>query len=468
VTHTANEIVPDLKLERVEALRRGLHAPEAARLDDILAKAGEMKGLDLEEVAALLAVTDPEARARIFAAAREVKQHIYGQRVVLFAPLYASNECNNNCLYCAFRKDNTELARRTLTVAEIAEEIRVIEDMGHKRVLLVLGESSRAGVDYATKAIEASYATHSGRGEIRRANVNMAPLKAEGFRALKEAGVGTYQCFQETYHPDQYRHLHPSGPKADYDYRVGVFDRCFAGGVDDIGMGVLFGLYDWRYDLLALLSHAEYLDTRYGVGPHTLSFPRIEPAQNAPAADTVPYPVTDDDFLLIVAISRLAVPYTGIIMSTRETAEMRRQLLGLGVSQISAASRTYPGGYQDGRANVESAAQFELGDTRPMEEVVRDLCENGYLPSFCTACYRVGRTGLHFMEIAKPGDIQQFCTPNALLTFEEYLLDYAGPETRAVGEQLIDRMLSALAPDQRQSAEQRLAEVRAGARDLYL
>jgi 2-iminoacetate synthase len=458
---------PELDLARVDELRRAA-PPDRSRLHDILSKARALCGLALDEVADLLALADPEAREAVFAAAREAKERIYGRRMVLFAPLYASNECGNNCLYCAFRADNHDLVRRTLTMEEIAEETRVIEDMGHKRVLLVSGESGRSGAGYAAEAIETIYATRTDRGEIRRANVNMAPLTAEGFRALTEVGVGTYQCFQETYHPDQYRRLHPSGPKADYEWRLGVFDRCFAGGVDDVGMGVLFGLYDHRFDVLALLAHAQYLDERYGVGPHTVSFPRIEPAQNAPAAEHIPYSVSDDDLLLVVAVLRLAVPYTGIIMSTRESPALRRQLLRLGVSQLSAASRTYPGGYGDGRAHIEAEEQFALGDTRSLDEVVRDLCEGGYVPSFCTSCYRLGRTGEHFMEMAKPGDIQRFCTPNALLTFQEYLLDFAGPETRGVGERLIDQMLNEVAPVLRIGVEARLAQVRGGERDVYL
>jgi 2-iminoacetate synthase len=459
--------MPELGLEVIEKLVLGPPVLDSHRLDDILAKARALAGLELDDVAALLQAGH-EARGEIFAAAREVKERIYGRRMVLFAPLYASNECSNNCLYCAFRKDNRDLVRRTLTMDEIAAEIRTLGEMGHKRVLLVLGESGKSGADYAVKALETTYATRSGRGEIRRANANMAPLPVEGFRALKAAGLGTYQCFQETYHPEQYRYLHPSGQKADYGWRLGVFDRAFAGGVDDIGMGVLFGLYDYRFDLLALLSHARYLDQRYEVGPHTISFPRIEPAQNAPAAEHIPYPVSDDDLRLIVAAIRLAVPYTGIIMSTRESPELRRELVGLGVSQLSAASRVYPGGYGDGRAHVEEGEQFRLGDTRPLDTVIYDLAEDGYLPSFCTACYRLGRTGHDFMEFAKPGDIQQYCTPNALLTFQEYLIDYASPKTRAVGERLVDGLLAEATPPLRAIVEQRLAAIRAGERDLYL
>jgi 2-iminoacetate synthase len=467
VMSTKHAAVPELGLEVVEKLILEPPMLDSHRLDDILAKARALAGLDLSDVAALLQA-GREERGEIFAAAREMKERIYGRRMVLFAPLYASNECSNDCLYCAFRKGNHDLVRRTLTMDEIAAEIRTLEEMGHKRVLLVLGESGKSGADYAVKAIERAYATRSGRGEIRRANANMAPLPVEGFRALKAAGVGTYQCFQETYHPEQYRSLHLSGRKADYGWRLSVFDRAFAGGVDDVGMGVLFGLYDYRFDLLALVSHAQYLDQRYGVGPHTISFPRIEPAQNAPAAEHVPYPVSDDDLRLIVAVIRLAVPYTGIIMSTRESPQLRRELVGLGVSQLSAASRVYPGGYGDGRAHVEEGEQFHLGDTRSVDTVIHDLAEDGYLPSFCTACYRLGRTGHDFMEFAKPGDIQQYCTPNALLTFQEYLIDYASPETRTVGERLVDGLLAEVTPPLRATIEERLAAIRAGERDLYL
>ena len=459
---------PHLEPQVIEDLLREATRPERLRLADILAKARLLGGLELNEVAELLAVTDPEAREEVFAAAREVKESIYGRRMVLFAPLYTSNECSNNCLYCAFRRDNKDLVRRTLNLEEIALETRILEEMGHKRLLVVLGESAKSAVDYAAEAIGAIYSVRSGQGEIRRVNVNMAPQTVEGFRALKEAGIGTYQCFQETFHPEQYRRLHPSGPKADFAWRLGAFDRAFAGGINDVGMGVLFGLYDHRFDLLALLAHARYLDERYGVGPHTLSFPRIEPAQNAPAAEQPPAPVSDANLLLIVAIMRLAVPYTGIIMSTREPREMRHQLFGLGVSQLSAGSRTYPGAYADGRAHVESAEQFAVGDTRPLDAVVRDLAESGYFPSFCTSCYRLGRTGKDFMDMAKPGEIQRFCTPNALLTFQEYLIDYAGPETRAAGERVIAQALQAVDPRLRAKVEERLSQVRAGQRDLYM
>ena len=468
VLSTEQGVASSLDLQGIDDMLRGAAAPDPRRLDDLLDKARARVGLALGEVADLLKVADPEGRSRILGAAREVKEGIYGRRMVLFAPLYASNECANNCLYCAFRRDNQALVRRTLTLSEIARETRALEEMGHKRVLLVFGESPRSGVDYGADAVAAIYATRSGPGEIRRVNVNMAPQTVDGFRRLKDAGIGTYQCFQETYHPEQYRRLHPSGPKADYQWRLEVFDRAFAAGIDDVGLGVLFGLYDYRFDLLALLAHAQYLDERYGVGPHTLSFPRIEPAQNAPAAEHIPYPVSDDELRTIVAIMRLAVPYTGLIMSTRETPQMRRELVGLGVSQLSAASRTYPGGYQAKRSHVEESEQFALGDTRSLDRVVRELTEDGYIPSFCTACYRLGRTGHDFMEQAKPGDIQTFCTPNALLTLQEYLIDYATEETRCAGERAIDKARDEVSPPLRKTVADRLEKTRSGARDLCL
>jgi len=459
---------PDLDLAQIEGLAGLRGEPDRHRLRDVLDKAQARRGLDLEETAELLRAREPELREQVLACAREVKEGIYGRRMVLFAPLYASNECSNNCLYCAFRRDNTDLIRKTLTVEEIEAEVRALEAMGHKRILLVLGESPGSAVEYAVDAVGAIYATKSGQGEIRRVNVNMAPLSVEDFAELKRAGIGTYQCFQETYHPDRYRHLHPSGQKADYNWRLSAFDRAFAGGIDDVGMGVLYGLYDSRFDTLALLAHAQYLDRRYGVGPHTLSFPRIEPAQNAPAANRIPSVVSDDEILLTVAALRLSCPYTGIIMTTRERPELRRRLLGLGVSQLSAGSRTYPGAYSDGRSHVEEEEQFAIGDTRSLDLVVQDLAEGGYIPSFCTACYRLGRTGHEFMEKAKPGEIQSFCTPNAILTFQEYLSDYATPETRAAGERVIDTAMVEVEPSMRPTVEARLARIRTGERDLYL
>lgn len=460
----ADQIIDERVIEETLARAR---APEDAELDDILAKARELHGLDLPEAAVLLQA-NAEQSARVFAAAKEVKEAIYGKRMVLFAPLYTSNVCVNDCLYCNFRRSNTDLRRKRLSLAEIALETAALERQGHKRILLVLGEDPRISVDEMAAAVQAVYAVREGKGEIRRVNVNAAPMDPEQFRVLKDAGIGTYQCFQETYHRATYEKMHPSGPKADMDYRVTVFDRAVAGGVDDLGLGALFGLYDPKFEVLALLMHAEHLDRTYGAGPHTISFPRLEPAPGAPIANDPPYRLTDLEIKLIVATLRLAVPYTGIIMSTRETPAMRDELMHLGVSQLSAGSSTSPGGYVEQEDPAE-APQFELADHRDLDAVVRSLCESDFLPSFCTGCYRRGRTGHDFMDLAKPGLIQKFCSANALVTFQEYLQDYASPATRASGEALIARHLARI-PDVkvREWTEKNLARTAAGERDLYL
>jgi len=454
---------------RVLELLAVTRPPDRVRLEELLAKARLLEGLSLEEVAELLAVDQPEGWEAVFAAARAVKEGIYGRRMVLFAPLYISNYCRNNCLYCGFRRDNTDLVRKTLSQEEVEQEIRAMLRQGHKRTLLVAGEDpSRSGLDYLLETIRTVYSIREGKGEIRRLNVNVAPLQVEEYAELHAAGVGTYQCFQETYHRPTYAYMHPSGTKRDFDWRVSAFDRSMQGGVDDVGLGVLFGLYDYRFEVLGLVSHAAYLDREYGVGPHTISFPRLEPALNAPVAADPPYPISDEQVKQVVAILRLAVPYTGIIMSTRETPALRRTLCGLGVSQLSAGSRVHPGGYAEGPANITDEQQFFVGDTRSLDEVVRDLCDAGYLPSFCTACYRSGRTGEVFMGMAKPGEIQHFCAPNAMLTFEEYLLDYASPATREAGARCLKQHLQELPERLQQATQERLARVEAGERDVYL
>lgn len=453
------------------AISRTLEAarpPDDARLQDLLDKARACAGLDRDEVAELMLVDQPGQLEALFAAAAEVKQRIYGNRVVLFAPLYVSNECVGNCLYCAFRISNRELRRKTLTPEEISQEVRWLIDHGYKRLLLVFGDHPKNSVEHMVEAVKAVYSTHEGPGEIRRVNVNAAPLSYEDFCRLKPAGIGTFQVFQETYHRPTYERAHGMGPKADYQWRLTVWDRCIPAGIDDTGLGVLYGLYDWRWDTLALLEHAAYLDRTYGVGPHTISVPRIEPAFMAPWGQKPPAPVSDDEFRRIIALIRLAVPYTGMILSTRETPEMRRECLRLGISQISAGSRTSPGGYSEIDKDEFEEAQFQVGDHRSLDEIMRDLCQLGYLPSFCTACYRSGRTGQHFMELAKPGTIHHFCLPNALLTFKEYLLDYASPATRAAGELVIRQHLELIEGENlRRQTEAKLRELEAGQRDLY-
>ncbi|MHC1726193.1 MAG: [FeFe] hydrogenase H-cluster radical SAM maturase HydG [Syntrophobacteraceae bacterium] len=460
----------DLKIDEAAIFRR-MHALEQnedpTRVREILAKARELKGLNTSDVSELISLKDPELLAELFTTARNVKESIYGPRIVLFAPLYISNLCSNDCLYCGFRTANKDITRRALSREEIAEETKIIVEQGHKRILLVSGENYRSeGLSYVLNAIETVYQVRSGRGEIRRVNVNIAPLTLEEFKLLKSAGIGTYQLFQETYHGKTYATMHPVGPKSNYTWRVSAFDRAMQAGIDDVGLGFLLGLYDWRFEVLALLQHVEHLERSFGVGPHTISVPRMEPTGGSDIAANPPHPVSDDDFQKLVAILRIAVPYTGIIMSTRENAAIRRATLALGVSQISAGSRTNPGGYADGIRDEN--AQFQLGDHRNLDEVIRDLAIMGYIPSFCTACYRLGRTGRDFMEVAKPGDIKYRCDPNALSTFLEYLIDYASPATRLAGEKLIVSRLDHMDAHLRATASKMLEQVRGGRRDVYV
>ena len=464
----AAEIINEDEISRTLDEARG---PDHARLDDLLAKARALEGLSLAEAAELMLVEEPEALEALFETAREIKHRIYGNRIVLFAPLYISNECVGNCLYCSFRRDNTELERRTLDTTEIKRETRWLIEHGYKRLLLVFGDHPKNNVEHMVEAIEASYSVSVGEHEdrIRRINVNAAPLSYEEFVQLKPAGLGTFQVFQETYHRETYARMHPLGPKSRYDWRVGVWDRCIPAGIDDVGLGVLYGLYDWRWDTLAMLQHADYLMQRYNVGPHTISTPRLEPALGSEFSTHSPWLVSDQDFKKLVAITRLAVPYTGMILSTREGPEFRRELLEIGFTQISAGSSVSPGGYTEHNPDQDDTQQFQVGDHRPLDEVMLSLCQHDYLPSFCTACYRSGRTGEDFMELAKPGEIQTFCLPNALLSFKEYLLDYASPETLAEGERVIAEHLGQITSDAiRRRTVEKLQRIEQGERDLYV
>ena len=439
-------------------------AVDARRVGEILDKARRLEGLDPDEVAALCGLSDPELLGELFHAARDVKNEIYGRRLVLFTPLYVSNLCKNDCAYCAFRCTNHSVVRKALTQAEIAEETASLIDEGHKRVLLVAGEAyPQEGFDYILEAIDTVYSVKHEKGEIRRINVNVAPLEVEDFVRLKDRKIGTYQIFQETYHREVYAQVHRRGRKMDFDWRLAAMDRAFTAGIDDVGIGVLFGLADWRYELLALQQHIRHLEKNFGVGPHTVSVPRLEPAAGSDIASHPPHPVSDVAFRKIVAILRLMVPYTGIIMSTRETAAIRRETFALGVSQISAGSRTSPGGY----THEDAGAQFSLGDHRSLEEVIRDVAELGYVPSFCTGCYRLGRTGADFMELAKPGEIKRHCDPNGLSSFREYLRDFAGPETREIGNRCIEKALAALPEEHRAKSRRMLAKVDDGASDVF-
>lgn len=454
--------------EQIEnILAKGLKH-DASRVREILSRAREMHGLGMEDMAVLMAVEDPELLEEVFTTARWVKEEIYGNRLVLFAPLYISNRCTNDCAYCAFRTSNPALERRSLTQDEIRQEVEAIEKQGHKRILMLAGEAyGTEGMKYILDTIQTIYDTKVGKGEIRRVNVNLAAMTVDEFRAIKAAHIGTYQLFQETYHRETYLKMHRSGPKRNYDFHVTAMDRAQQAGIDDVGVGILFGLYDWRFEVLAMMQHIHHLEQEFGVGPHTISVPRIEPAIGSPVAEHPPYQVSDPDFLKVVAIFRLAVPYTGIIMSTREQTELRRQTFHLGVSQISAGSCVDPGGYSEGARDFK-LAQFQVGDCRSTDEVIRDIVEMGFIPSFCTACYRLGRTGTDFMDLAKPGEIKYHCTPNAVSTFAEYLNDYASPATREAGHRLIRKMLGSMEEGQRRIAEPMVRQVDLGERDVFV
>jgi len=410
---------------------------------DIMAKSLAKEPLAVEETAALLNTTDPDLIESIFETARRLKRDVYGNRIVLFAPLYIGNLCVNDCEYCGFRQSNEDAVRRTLDAAEIRAQVAALERKGHKRLILVFGEHPRYSPEFIAGTVRQVYEVREGHGEIRRVNINAAPLDHRGYRIVKDSGIGTYQVFQETYHHSTYAEVHPRGTlKSDYLWRLDALDRAYESGCDDVGIGALFGLYDWRFEVLGLVTHARHLAEKFSCGPHTISFPRVRPASNVELNHT--FHVEDLDFKRLVAILRLSVPYTGLILTARETAELRRDLMAFGVSQIDAGSRVELGGYTeagDAQQQVIEREQFQLGDVRSLDEVIRELLTYGYIPSFCTSCYRLGRTGEQFMEFAIPGFIEQFCTPNALTTLQEYLVDYTSPATRAMGESLIAREL---------------------------
>lgn len=443
--------------------------PSQIELDDILNKALKLKGLDLYDVAALLRVEDGLQIHQIMECAKTVKEAIYGKRLVLFAPIYTGNVCMNNCTYCSFRKDNHLIKRKILTMQEIAEETSALLKQGHKRALLICGENNKNGTDYMVEAIRTTYGVRErgGKDYIRRINVELAPMEVEDFARLKAEKIGTYVCFQETYDQVKYSDFHPAGtPKADYLYRLTVMDRAMEGGVDDVGIGALFGLIDYRFEVLAMIEHANHLERCFGCGPHTVSVPRMEPAIGAPTAENIPMPVSDEDFKKLVAIIRIALPYTGIILSTRESDAMRNELIKYGVSQISAASKTNPGSYA--HEEEGTGTQFSTGDHRTLEEVIASLVDAGYIPSFCTGCYRKHRVGGDFMDLAKPGLIKQFCLPNAMFTFNEYLQDFASEPLRLKGKELIKSMFAEVGkPDLLPKIEDNLCKIDNGERDIY-
>ena len=437
-----------------------------ARIEEILSKAALCKGLTHREAAVLMACQDPTLDEKIFALAREIKYKFYGNRIVLFAPLYLSNYCINGCVYCPYHAKNRTIPRKKLSQPEIEAEVRALIRTGHKRLALEAGEDPRNNpLEYILDAIKTVYSVQEGGNSIRRVNVNIAATDVESYRKLHAAGIGTYILFQETYNKEQYQKLHPTGPKSDYAWHTEAMDRAQEGGCDDVGIGVLFGLAGYKYELVGLLMHAEHLEARFGVGPHTISMPRICPADDI-SLDSFPDALPDTIFRKIVAVLRVSVPYTGMIISTRESARMRAQLLDCGISQISGGSRTSVGGYTTEERHDETS-QFDVSDTRSLDEVVRWLLEQDHIPSFCTACYREGRTGDRFMSLCKSGKIGLCCTPNALMTLKEYLVDYASPETRAKGEALIARSLSDIPLERTRSiTEDRLARIEHGERDF--
>jgi len=440
--------------------------PDRKETEEILEHARKFQGISYEEAERLLMIEDDELLDMVFETANLIKEEIYGRRLVLFAPLYVSNLCNNECLYCAFRKSNKTIPRRTLTIDEIRNETEALVDQGHKRVLLVSGEGlGKSALDYSLKAIDTIYSVKTEKGEIRRININIAALPVEAYRQLKDAKIGTYQLFQETYHYNTYKKMHQSGPKSDYLYHLTAMNRAMEAGIDDVGVGILFGLADYKFEVMALLQHIRHLEAEFGIGPHTISVPRLEPASGSNVAEHPPFEVTDKAFKKIVAILRITVPYTGIILSTREDARMRKEALSLGVSQISAGSRTNPGGYSEG----DSGEQFSLGDHRSLEAVIKDIVGLGYVPSFCTGCYRLGRTGNDFMDLAKPGLIKHYCLPNALTSFQEYLSGFAGEETKEAGAILIEKMIDEIpGREVREKTMASLQRVKKGEKDIYV
>ncbi|HBE77979.1 MAG TPA: [FeFe] hydrogenase H-cluster radical SAM maturase HydG [Firmicutes bacterium] len=438
----------------------------------VLEKSARLVRLEPEEMAILIQTKDPEMLTEIYALAHKLKREIYGERIVFFAPLYVSDKCANDCVYCGYRCSNLKMHRKTLSMEEITREVEIMIGEGQKRLVMDAGEAPETGIDFICDCLKQIYSVKSKHGEIRRANLNCAPMSREEIRRLKEVGIGTFQVFQETYHHDTYRKVHPTGIKSHYRWRLYSQDRSLDAGADDVGIGALFGLYDWRFEAMGLLYHTMHLEEKYnGVGPHTISFPRIKFATGTPYALNPEYAVSDAEFKRLVAIIRLSVPYTGMILSARESAPLRREVIPLGISQIDAGSRIGVGGYQESAAAnaMPDKEQFRLSDTRSLDEAIRETCETGDIPSLCTACYRKGRTGEHFMGIAKSGFVHNFCMPNAICTLKEYLLDYASPETKKAGEAAIQKYLPRISDVKtRQFVDQALRNLENGERDQYI
>jgi 2-iminoacetate synthase len=442
--------------------------PDKTIIRDIIAKSMDKHRLSLAETALLLNANDPGLIDEIKEGANKLKKAVYGNRIVLFAPLYIGNKCINNCQYCGFRISNKDQVRTSLNTRQIIQEVEALEDQGQKRLILVFGEHPDYNPEFIAETVRTVYGVRKGNGEIRRVNINAAPMDIDGFRIVKESGIGTYQIFQETYHPDAYQLYHPSGRKNDYGYRLTALDRAQEAGLDDVGIGALFGLYDWRFEVMGIIRHTNHLEACYNVGPHTISFPRLKDASSIIPVEK--YALGDYDFGRMVAILRLAVPYTGMILTAREPAEIRTELMKYGISQIDGGTKIEIGAYAKDEPEVQNLnkEQFKINDDRPLSAVIDELIDTGHIPSFCTACYRLGRTGEHFMEFSVPGFIKNFCSPNAMLTLAEYLEDYASPEIAQKGYAIIEENVKQLngnvKPDE---LYKRLERIKAGERDLY-
>ena len=441
--------------------------PEKIRVREVISKSLDKKRLTMEETAVLINAVGTELFDEIRNGARELKEKVYGNRIVLFAPLYVGNKCTNNCQYCGFRVSNKEAIRKTLSDNEIISEVEALESNGQKRLILVYGEHPEYSAEYIAHTVKIVYGVRKGHGEIRRVNINAAPLDIQGFRKVGESGIGTYQIFQETYHPEAYQWYHLGGKKKDFDWRLTSLDRAQEAGIDDVGIGALFGLYDWRYEVLGLIRHTNHLEACYNVGPHTISFPRIKDALSLNISNK--YQTSDDDFKKLVAILRLAVPYTGLILTAREAPDVRKEVMQYGVSQIDGGTKLEIGSYADSKNEDQNLnrEQFRINDPRSLAEVVDELLTNDYLPSFCTSCYRMGRTGEHFMEFSVPGFIKRFCTPNAILTLSEYICDYASGEVADKGWKVIEKNIQKLEPGIAVSTRDKIEKIKKGERDLY-
>ncbi|MEA4890560.1 MAG: [FeFe] hydrogenase H-cluster radical SAM maturase HydG [Clostridiaceae bacterium] len=463
--HAADFILDEEVLETLDYAVQ--NKQNRSLIESLLERARDCRGLTHREAAVLLECDLPDLNEKMTHLAREIKHKFYGNRIVMFAPLYLSNYCVNSCVYCPYHQRNKSISRKKLTQEDIVREVTALQDMGHKRLALESGEDPvNNPIEYILECIHTIYSIKHKNGAIRRVNVNIAATTVENYRRLKDAGIGTYILFQETYNKKSYEVLHPAGPKHDYAYHTEAMDRAMTGGIDDVGIGVLFGLNLYRYDFVGLLMHAEHLEAAFGVGPHTISVPRIRPAEDIDPANFA-NAISDDIFAKIVTVLRIAVPYTGMIVSTRESKTVRERVLDLGISQISGGSSTSVGGYAEREDPEDNSAQFDVNDTRTLDEIVDWLIQLGYIPSFCTACYREGRTGDRFMKLVKAGQIANCCQPNALMTLQEYLQDYASPATRNDGEQVIHAELSRIPnPRVRSTAEDHLKEIKAGRRDF--